>query len=205
MGMIVSAPPLGVKNIALVSNQYLTSIVNAVATQAQPAASNLSNGTTGSGAVVLAASPAFTGGASYESATLQRWTHRKTLTDNTLTDLLSITIPAGRVCGVELRWHASPGSGVGSGVGRSGVTYFDWLYRSDSGAITVSAVTDLYQNVVTFGGRTLSVVWSTDGGTIATGVLLVRCTVDDSGNGASALVLQALIRSSNTGLVVAQL
>lgn len=48
----------GVKSYAAVSNQFLTQIgTDGTVTSAQPSASNLSNGTTGSGAVVLASSP----------------------------------------------------------------------------------------------------------------------------------------------------
>lgn len=51
----------GVKSLAALSNQFLTSIgTNGTPTQAQPSAANLSNGTIGSGAVVLSTSPTLT-------------------------------------------------------------------------------------------------------------------------------------------------
>jgi hypothetical protein len=51
----------GVQSYAAVSNQFLTQIsTSGVVTSAQPSAANLSNGVTGSGAVVLATSPALT-------------------------------------------------------------------------------------------------------------------------------------------------
>lgn len=54
-----------------VSNQFLTAVSAAgLISRAQPSAANLSNGTTGSGAVVLANAPAFTGAFTSPGATL---------------------------------------------------------------------------------------------------------------------------------------
>jgi hypothetical protein len=47
----------GVKDLAAVATKFLTSVVNGLPVAAQPAASDLSNGVTGSGGVVLATAP----------------------------------------------------------------------------------------------------------------------------------------------------
>lgn len=220
MGTIVSAPPLGVKNIALVSNQYLTSIVNAVGTQAQPAASNLSNGVTGSGAVVLATSPALTtatittslaltGAAAIlaQTARCRRLSHTKALTDNTLTNIFSITLTPGYVCMLSWLWFVMPAFGFGSsnGAARGGRTNVMFGFESDSGAFALTAVTDEYSTQLSHGSRTEAMTWSTDGGTVGTGVVIVKALADDSGNGTSNVYLWLEVLTSDPNLVVTTL
>jgi hypothetical protein len=108
----------GIESIAAVSHQWINSIsTSGVPTLTQPAASDLSNGTTGSGSVVLAASPSITGTVALASATLSglvsNYNSIATVANGVPAEYATVDLTAQSAAQSTTTLYAVPASGAG--------------------------------------------------------------------------------------------